>query len=109
MQMKNWSKRMGFEINKSLYFTKATMEDSVNLCMSCGEAVTTLKMAERGDSMLVCMLQLMAAMAESRLKDAAAEKTEATRTLEEELLYLLRIRARHHMKWRALRSVWQPT
>ena len=73
-QMKFWSKRMGFEIYKSLYFTKATIKDIVNLRMSCGEAVATLKMAEQGNSMLVCMLRLMAATAESRLKDAAAEK-----------------------------------
>ena len=85
------------------------MEDFVNLRMSCGEAVVTLKMAEWGNLMLVCMICLMAATAEARLKDAAAEKTEATHTLDEELLLpsLDPCPPLYHMKWRALRNMLQ--
>ena len=61
------------------------MEDLVQLCMACGEAVVTLNMAERGNTMLVCNLRSMAATSEARMRDEAAAATETTRTMEEEL------------------------
>ena len=79
--MLEWSKQTGFDIFKGVYFPNKVVEDLVQLRMACGEAVVTLKMAERGNTMLVCNLCSMAATSEARIRDEAAVATETTLTM----------------------------
>ena len=79
------AKRTGYAIFKGLYFDKIALEDLVGLRCNFNEAVPTWEGAERGISILLCMIRSLAATQDARLRDDAAYQTEANRQFDEAL------------------------
>ena len=80
-----WGVDKGFEILRSVYIDKNTLEDIIALRFSYYETVPTLEGAERGLSVLWCVQRNMEAVADAQARDRAAEATTGTRQLAEQL------------------------
>ena len=84
-KMKMWVDKFNFEIDPSLYFDKATIEDIINLRLTGGGPVAAFKSAERGNSFLTCVSRGTGETEESRRRDAAEERSMGTRDMTETL------------------------
>ena len=80
-----WGVKKGFEILRSVYIDKNTLEDIIALRFAYHETVPTLQGAERGLSVLWCVQRNMEAVADVQARDRATEATAGTWQLAEQL------------------------
>ena len=80
-----WGVKKSFEVLRSVYIDKNTLDDIIALKFSYDENVPTLKDAEHGLSVLWCIQRNMEEVADAQARDRAAEVTAGTRQLAEQL------------------------
>jgi hypothetical protein len=81
--MKEWSQQQGIEIDKSIFFTKETMDDIVKMHFNSVGLSATLTTCEKGISNLLCLPRTAGEVEALKLFEQAIAATQATRTLKE--------------------------
>jgi hypothetical protein len=84
--MKEWARLKDVQINRGLYFDKATMEDIVKMEFCPGTPTAYLSTAEQGISLLVCRPRTGNETADIRSREQAIQLTSKNHTLAEALL-----------------------
>ena len=70
-----WAKENGIPIDQSIFFLKETIEDIVKLRPNPGGATASLKTAERGTSILACLMRFLGAIKSICIRETAAEES----------------------------------
>lgn len=82
-KMAEWSKKMGIDIDRGIFFTKETIDDIVKLRFNSAGICATLTSCEKGISNLLCLPREANEIEAIKLFEQAVEETKATRTLKE--------------------------
>jgi hypothetical protein len=81
--MKEWSSQQGIAIYYGVFFSKDTIDDIVKVQPSLGDGHPTLKMAEKGVSILTCLPWMQHHIEAIRLREQALDESKQNRTLAE--------------------------
>jgi hypothetical protein len=84
--MQEWAKRHDVQLNRGLYFDKATMEDIVKLEFCPGTPMAYLSTAEQGISILICQTRTGNETADIRSCEQVIQLTSQNHMLVETLL-----------------------
>jgi hypothetical protein len=85
-EMRQWARRNDVQINRSIYFEKATMDDITKMDFGPGTPTAHLHTAEQGISILTCRPRNGSEAADLRTKEQAVNSTHKNHTLAEALL-----------------------
>jgi hypothetical protein len=85
-EMKQWARSHDVQINRSIYFEKASMDDITKMEFGPGTPTAYLNTAEQGISILTCRPRMGNEAAELRAKEHAVDSTHRNHTLAEALL-----------------------
>jgi hypothetical protein len=82
-EMMKWSQGQGIAIDRSIFFSKETMEDIVKMRFNPVGLSATLTTCEKGVTNLLCLPRTAGEVEALKLFERAVEETMATRTLKE--------------------------
>ena len=85
-EMRKWARNHDVQLNRSVYFEKATMDDITKLEFGPGTPTAYLNTAEQGISILTCRPRMGNETADLRSKEHAVDSTLRNHTLAEALL-----------------------
>jgi hypothetical protein len=101
--MREWSIKQGIEIDQSIFFAKDTIDDIVKVCPNQADGYTTLKLAEKGVSILACLPHSPDEIEAIRFQEQAAADSKESRLHEEAMILAtsdLIARNRQRIPWR---------
>jgi hypothetical protein len=85
-EMRLWARSHDVQLNRSVYFAKATMDDIAKMEFGLGTPTAYLNTAEQGISILTCRPRLGNEAADLRSREQAVDSTPRNHTLAEALL-----------------------
>lgn len=77
----SWSKQNNVPIDRSMFLSKASIDDFINLRFNPGSGVAYFKSAEKGFSLLICQPKSGEEVKAAQLQEKAEEDLAANRTL----------------------------
>jgi len=85
-EMRQWARQNDVQLNRSIYFDKATMDDITKMEFGPGTPTAYLSMAEQGLSILICCPHMGNETADIRSKEQVMLSMQKNHTLLEALL-----------------------